>query len=63
MKCKRIREPREYRGVLIVPVCRNSSGIRWCARPGIGVMLKSDTLAGIKELIRYAQESQASGRV
>lgn len=49
-----IREPRCYRGINIVPVCANSSGIRWCALVGVGMMLKADTLAGIKALIREA---------
>ena len=41
---------RLYRGVAIFPA--RSSGIHWTANPGIGVTLRSDTLAGIKRLIR-----------
>lgn len=47
-------KPRIYRGVWIWPADRNSSGIRWTANAGIGITLKADTLAGIKELIRHA---------
>ena len=49
-----IREPRRYRGVNIIPVAWNSSGIRWCASTGSGLVLKADALAGIKALIRKA---------
>lgn len=45
-------QPREYRGVIIFPAERNSSGIRWTARMDKGYALRSDTLEGIKELIR-----------
>ena len=31
-----------------------SSGIRWNASTGAGLVLKADTLGGIKELIREA---------
>lgn len=47
-----IREPRKYRGINIVPVSGGSAGIRWCAQTGSGLMLKADTLDGIKKLIR-----------
>jgi len=47
-----IREPRAYRGVNIYPASGGSSGIRWSASTGSGLVLKADTLDGIKALIR-----------
>ena len=45
---------RRYMGVGIYRAELNSSGIRWCALAGVGMMLKADTLARIKKLIREA---------
>lgn len=51
---KRIREPREYFGVVLMPVSGSMDGIRWCARmDGVPHVLKTNALAGIKELIRH----------
>lgn len=41
-----------FRGVVILPADRNSSGIRWTASLHDGVPLRADTLHGIKQLIR-----------
>jgi len=43
---------RQYMGVTIERAGMNASGIRWTASMGTGRVLKADTLAGIKELIR-----------
>lgn len=43
---------RTYRGITIWPASRNASGIRWTANMGVGLTLKADTLAGMRELIR-----------
>lgn len=45
------RKPRMYRGCLIERAGVNASGIRWNALTTAG-MVRADTLAGIKELIR-----------
>jgi hypothetical protein len=42
---------RTYRGIHIHPAGRNSSGIRWWALTPKR-MLRADTLAGMRELIR-----------
>lgn len=43
-----------YRGVSIQRCSTNSSGMRWYAMLGAGTILKSDTLSGIKSLVRNA---------
>lgn len=48
--------PRFYRGIIIDRCGRNASGMRWNALTPAG-MLRADTLAGIKELIRTAVQS------
>jgi len=55
---KTSRVPWEYRGVVVLPADRNSSGIRWSARTGNGVGLRSDTKAGMRSLIRKERERQ-----
>lgn len=40
-----------YKGVDIFPADRNSSGIRWYARPGNGLTLKADSKASMRRLI------------
>lgn len=40
-----------YRGVDVYPADRNSSGIRWYARMGIGYTLRADTMQGMRQLI------------
>lgn len=50
------RKAHIYRGVVILPADRNSSGIRWTANLGIGITLRADTLHGIRELIREAKD-------
>ena len=42
-----------YYGVDVFPAGRNSSGIRWQARAGLGFGLHADTKAGMRELIRF----------
>ncbi len=45
-----------YRGVNVYPAGLNSSGIRWYAlgyQLGLGMTLKADTKAGMRELIRH----------
>ena len=46
------RADRWYRGVYIQVANMNSSGIRWFARTDDRGILRADTLAGIKSLIR-----------
>jgi hypothetical protein len=46
---KRGRNTFQYRGTLVYPAPLNSSGIRWHT---IAPALRSDTKAGIKQLIR-----------
>jgi hypothetical protein len=43
-----------YYGVTVFPASKNASGIRWSANIGIGVCLRADTKAGMRELIRAA---------
>lgn len=43
---------RRYMGVNIYRAGLNSSGIRWNASTGSGLVLKADTLDGIKTLIK-----------
>lgn len=40
-----------YKGINIYPADRNSSGIRWYARMGLGYALKADTKEGMRRLI------------
>lgn len=40
-----------YKGIVILPADTNSSGIRWSARLTDGTRLRSDTLAGMKQMI------------
>lgn len=47
-----------YMGVLITPAGRNSSGIRWHAF-GPNGQLRSDTLAGMKKMIREQLRSNS----
>jgi hypothetical protein len=47
-------QARIYRGVVILPADRNSSGIRWTARLNDGTRLRADTLQGIRQMIRQA---------
>ena len=42
---------KQYKGITIERAGMNSSGIRWTASTGSGLILKADTLAGIKQLI------------
>jgi hypothetical protein len=57
-----MREPiKEYKGILILPADRNSSGIRWTARLANGDLLRADTLQGIKELIKEKTLKNAKG--
>lgn len=44
--------PREYRGVVIMPMPINSGGLRWEARLPSNTRVVADTLAGIKRIIR-----------
>ena len=45
---------RQYKGITIERASMNSSGIRWTASTGNGLVLKADTLEGIKQLISNA---------
>lgn len=48
---------RTYKGFIITPASANSSGIRWhCFGPN--GQLRSDTLAGMKQLINSELEKQ-----
>ena len=47
-----LRTERMYRGVLIEPHGPNTWGMRWLACPENGRVLRADTLAGMKRLIR-----------
>lgn len=40
-----------YKGITIERAGINSSGIRWTARTNTGIVLKADTLAGMRQLI------------
>ncbi len=40
-----------YKGVDVFPADRNSSGIRWYARAGLGYTLRADSKASMKGLI------------
>jgi hypothetical protein len=51
-------KPHIYRNVLILPAGRNSSGIRWTARLHDGTRLRSDTLQGMRKLIRARQRAK-----
>lgn len=53
---RRNQAQRFYRGVIIERCGHNASGMRWNALTPAG-MLRADTLAGIKELIRMAVQS------
>ncbi len=46
---------RIYRNVVILPADKNASGIRWTARLHNGDRLRADTLQGIRQMIRNAQ--------
>lgn len=56
MKTAIVRKARIYKGVVVFPADGNASGIRWTARTGNGVALRSQTLAGIKNLIRESKK-------
>ena len=45
---------KQYKGITIERASMNSSGIRWTASTGNGLVLKADTLEGIKQLISNA---------
>lgn len=47
---------RRYMGVNIYRASLNSSGIRWNASTGSGLVLKADTLDGIRKLIKEASK-------
>jgi hypothetical protein len=51
--------PWEYKDVIVLPAGRNSSGIRWTANARLGVTLRADTKASMRELITAAK---AKGR-
>ncbi len=40
-----------YKGYNVYPADRNSNGIRWYAHSGNGYKLRSDTKAGMRQLI------------
>lgn len=44
-----------YKGIDVFSAERNSSGIRWYARTGAGVVLRSDTKSGMRQLITEAK--------
>ena len=44
-----------YKGFVIFPANRNSSGIRWTVRSIHGYFLRSDTKAGMRQLITNAK--------
>ena len=52
----KVREPWIYKKLVVIPVCANSAGIRWCCSAKVGVILKSDTKHGMRKLITQAQE-------
>jgi hypothetical protein len=43
--------PWAYKGVIVHPADRNSSGIRWYARIGSGRALRADSKDGMRDLI------------
>ena len=43
---------KEYKGLIICKADFNSSGIRYTARTGEGILLRADTLNNIKWMIR-----------
>ncbi len=51
-------EPWTYKSVTVFPADRNTSGIRWTANAGVGAQLRSDTKAGMRELISEAVTNQ-----
>jgi hypothetical protein len=55
---KQIRQPWTYKGVLVWPSKPNATGIRWHTVYG---NLRADTKAGMRQLIREALRSKASG--
>jgi hypothetical protein len=50
------RKPWRYKGMDVFPADRNSSGIRWYARPGNGKVLRADTKDGMRQLITEAKK-------
>lgn len=53
---KRIHKAHIYRGIVILPADFNASGIRWTASLHDGLPLRTDTLEGIKAMIRERLE-------
>jgi len=54
------RQSWEYKGVTVLPADRNSSGIRWTANAGVGVQLKADTKASMRQLITEALDADGT---
>ncbi len=48
-----------YRNIVILPADLNSSGIRWTARLGTGVPLRTETLRDMKQAISNALRKAA----
>lgn len=47
-------KPHIYRNIVILPADMNSSGIRWIARLGTGIPLRTETLRDMREAIKNA---------